>query len=117
MQIIYDGRKVQVWEFVSQDLNIGKWSTGKHCDGVAVVKQRENHYVSRRWHPSFNFSAGREYAVAIVPSETVPGRMDRPGQKRPKISFLANNSGHRGRMLESLCRMMRFCNADIFIMH
>ena len=38
MQIIYDGRKVQVWEFVSQGLNIGKWSTGKHCDGVAVVK-------------------------------------------------------------------------------
>ena len=37
MQIIYDGRKVQVWEFVSQGLNIGKWSTGKHCDGVAVV--------------------------------------------------------------------------------
>ena len=38
MQIIYDGRKVQVWEFVSQGLNIGKWSTGKHCVGVAVVK-------------------------------------------------------------------------------
>ena len=38
MQIIYDGRKVQVWEFVSQDLNIEKWSTGKHCDGLAVVK-------------------------------------------------------------------------------
>ena len=36
MQVIYDGRKVQVWEFVSQGLNIGKWSTGKHCDGVAV---------------------------------------------------------------------------------
>ena len=44
---------MQVWEFVSQGLNIGKWSTGKHCDGVAVVKKRENHYVSRRWHPSF----------------------------------------------------------------
>ena len=53
MQIIYDGRKVQVWEFVSKGLNIGKWSTGKHCDGVAVAKKRENHYVSRRWHPSF----------------------------------------------------------------
>ena len=39
MQIIYDGREVQVWEFVSQGLNIGKWSTGKHCDGVAVVKK------------------------------------------------------------------------------
>ena len=39
MQIIYDGRKVQVWEFVSQGLNIGKWSTGKHCDGVVVVKK------------------------------------------------------------------------------
>ena len=38
IQIIYDGRKVQVWEFVYQGLNIGKWSTGKHCDGVAVVK-------------------------------------------------------------------------------
>ena len=38
MQIIYDGRKVQVWEFVSQGLNIGKWSTGKHCDEVALVK-------------------------------------------------------------------------------
>ena len=25
-------------EFVLQGLNIGKWSTGKHCDGVAVVK-------------------------------------------------------------------------------
>ena len=46
MQIIYDGRKVKVWQFVSQGLNIGKWSTGKHCDGVAVVKKRENHYVS-----------------------------------------------------------------------
>ena len=39
IQIIYDGRKVQVWEFVFQGLNIGKWSTGKHCDGVAVVKK------------------------------------------------------------------------------
>ena len=38
MQIIYDGRKVQVWEFVSQGLNIRKSSTGKHRDGVAVVK-------------------------------------------------------------------------------
>ena len=38
MQIIYDGRKVQVWEFAFQGLNIGKWSTGKHYDGVAVVK-------------------------------------------------------------------------------
>ena len=40
MQILYDGRKVQVWEFVSQGMNIGKWSTGKHCDGVAVVKKK-----------------------------------------------------------------------------
>ena len=55
--------------------------------------------------------------VAIVPSEAVPGRMGRPRQKRPKISFLANNSGNRGRMMEPLCRMMRFCNADIFVMH
>ena len=38
MQIIYDGRKEQVWKFVSQGLNIEKWSTWKHCDGVAVVK-------------------------------------------------------------------------------
>ena len=30
---------LQVWEFVSQGLNIGKWSTGKHGDGVAVVKK------------------------------------------------------------------------------
>ena len=35
---MYNGRKVQVLEFVSQGLNIGKWSTGKHCDGIAVVK-------------------------------------------------------------------------------
>ena len=38
MQIIYDYKQVQVWEFVFQGLNIGKWSTGKRCDGVAVVK-------------------------------------------------------------------------------
>ena len=25
-------------EFVFQGLNIGKWSTGKHCDGIAVVE-------------------------------------------------------------------------------
>ena len=55
--------------------------------------------------------------VAIVPSEAVPGRMGRPGQKRPKISFLANNSGHCGRVMERLCRMMRFCNPDISTMH
>ena len=55
--------------------------------------------------------------VAIVPSGAVPGRMGRPRQKSPKISFLANNSGHCGCMLEPLCRMMGFCNADIFIMH
>ena len=28
MQIIYDGKHVQIWEFVFQGLNIGKWSTG-----------------------------------------------------------------------------------------
>ena len=28
----------QVWEFVFQGLNIGKWSTGNHCDVVAVVE-------------------------------------------------------------------------------
>ena len=38
MQIIYDGRKVQIWEFVFKGMNIGKWSIGKHCDGVDVVK-------------------------------------------------------------------------------
>ena len=38
MQLIYDGRNVHVWEFVFQGLNTGKWSTGKDCDGVAVVK-------------------------------------------------------------------------------
>ena len=38
MQIIYDGRKARVWEFVFQGLNIGKWSPVKHCDEVAVVK-------------------------------------------------------------------------------
>ena len=54
--------------------------------------------------------------VVIVPSEAVPGRIGRPGQKRPKISFLVNNSGHCGRMLEPLCRMMRFSNADITCM-
>ena len=65
MQIIYDGRKVQIWEFVSQGLNFRKWSTGKHCDGVAVVKKRENHYVSRRWHPSFNIE-GHFLRFALV---------------------------------------------------
>ena len=39
MKIIYDDRKVQVWEFVYPGLNIGKWSTGKHCNVVAVVKK------------------------------------------------------------------------------
>ena len=39
MQIIYDGRKAQVWEFMFLGLNIGKRNTGKHCDGVAVVKK------------------------------------------------------------------------------
>ena len=44
-QLIYDDREVQVWEFVFQALNIGKWNTGKHCDGAAVVKKRKNRYV------------------------------------------------------------------------
>ena len=45
MQIIYDVKYVScfvvivVLEFVFQGLNIGKWSTGKNCDGVAVVKK------------------------------------------------------------------------------
>ena len=38
MQIICNYRKVPILEFMFQGLNIGKWSTGKHCDGVAVVK-------------------------------------------------------------------------------
>ena len=54
MQIIYDGRKVQVWEFMFQGLNFGKWRTGEHCDGVAVVKKRENRFVSKRWNSSLN---------------------------------------------------------------
>ena len=56
MQIIYDGRKVQVWEFVFQGLNMGKWSTGKHCDGVAVAKKCETRYVPKRWHLSFKWN-------------------------------------------------------------
>ena len=32
-----------------------KWSTGKHCDEVAVVKNVKTvMYVSKRWHSSFN---------------------------------------------------------------
>ena len=53
MQIMYDDRYVQVRKFVFQGLNIGKWSTGKRCDGVAVVKNVKT-IVSKRWHPSFN---------------------------------------------------------------
>ena len=34
MQNIYDGRKVQVWEFVFHCLNIGKWSTGNIVMGL-----------------------------------------------------------------------------------
>ena len=58
MQIIYDGRKVQIWEFVLRGMNIEKWSIGKHCDGVAVVKKRESRDVSKRWHPSFKLQFG-----------------------------------------------------------
>ena len=53
MQIIYDGRKVQVWEFVFQGLNIKKWSTGRHCDVVAVDIKTCKRDMSKRWHPSF----------------------------------------------------------------
>ena len=38
MQVIHDDKKAQVWEFVFQGLNIGKWSIEKHYDGVSVVK-------------------------------------------------------------------------------
>ena len=48
MQIFYDGRKIWVLEFVFQGLDIGKWSIGKQCDGVAVVKKkRENRCVKK----------------------------------------------------------------------
>ena len=36
MQIIYDGRKVQVWEIVLEDLNIGKWNTGNIAMGLLL---------------------------------------------------------------------------------
>ena len=39
MQIIYDARKAQVWEFVFQGQNIATWSTGKHYDGDANIKK------------------------------------------------------------------------------
>ena len=51
MQIIYDDKYVQVWEFVFRGLNIGKWCTGKHCDGIDVKNVKT--VVSRRYHPSF----------------------------------------------------------------
>ena len=35
-QIIYDGRKVKIWEFVFQGLNIEKWSTGKIVMGLLL---------------------------------------------------------------------------------
>ena len=54
MQIIYDGREVQVREFVFQGMNIEKWSIGKHCDGVTVVKNVKAVICQKRWHPSFN---------------------------------------------------------------
>ena len=37
-QLIYNCRQAQVWEFVFQGLDIGKWNTEKHCDWVAGVK-------------------------------------------------------------------------------
>ena len=36
MQIIYDGKYVQVWEFAFQGLNIGKWSTGYIVMGLLL---------------------------------------------------------------------------------
>ena len=39
--------KYRFGKFVFQNLNIGKWSTMKRCDGVAVVKKRENHCVKK----------------------------------------------------------------------
>ena len=52
MQIIYDGKYVQVLEFVFQGLNIGKWSTGKHVMGL-LFKKNVKTIVSKMWHPSF----------------------------------------------------------------
>ena len=52
MQIIYDGRKVHVWEFVFHCLTMGKWNTGKHSDGVAVVNNVKPLYV-KKVAPSF----------------------------------------------------------------
>ena len=41
MQIIYDGRKVHVWEFVFQGLNIGKWNTETLWWGCCCKKKRK----------------------------------------------------------------------------
>ena len=106
MQIIYDGRKVQVWEFVSQGLNIGKWSTGKHCDGVAVVKNRENHYVSRRWHSSFKMI--QETTTFITASgknsECFEGVQDAPSPQRR-----AREKAERNQMGDGSNVITRFC--------
>ena len=45
MQIIYDVRKVQVWEFVFQGLNIGKWSTGHgSSEGHEMLKRSDKYH-------------------------------------------------------------------------
>ena len=64
----------------SQGLNIGKRSARKHCDGIAVVKKkRENRYVSRRWHPSFNEHSpmwGRSISASDERGDTIERFLD-----------------------------------------
>ena len=71
MQIIYGDKKLQVKEFVFQGLNMEKWRTGKQCDGVAVIKKRENRYVSKRWHPSFNKASMEEYLFTLLNTDVM----------------------------------------------
>ena len=79
MQIIYDGRKVQIWEFVFQGLNIEKRSIGKHCDGVAVVKKNVKAVMcqkggtlplSKQGH-KISVASGRQLRLNTVTSERV----------------------------------------------
>ena len=73
MQIIYDGMYVQVWEFVFRGLNIGKWNTGKHCDGAAVKKNVKT-IVSKRWQPSFKAKEclSPEYNILFISLSWLP---------------------------------------------
>ena len=77
---------------MSQGLNIGKWSTGKHCDGVAVVKKHENHYVSRRWHPSFkvHYFSKPYFDHVLHPSKDIYKREE----ERALYGPLAKNERH-----------------------